>query len=322
MMHIVSNIRNGSICRFSLAISIFFILTVFIVHIPANAATAAQKSFQSPEEAVKALIDTLKAKDQKELIAILGPGSKNLISSGDEVADNENRDRFVKLYEEKNKLEQSGENKAVLYVGNEDWPLPIPLVKKGKSWFFNTKEGKQEIISRRIGQNELSAIQVCLAFIDAQREYAVKNYDGDEFTNYARKFVSEPGKKDGLYWETKPGEEPSPLGPFIAAARIEGYTTKKFGEKPTPYHGYYYKILTAQGKNAPGGARSYMVNNKMIGGFALVAYPAVHGNSGIMTFMVNQDGKVYEKNLGKTTSEIIRAMKAFNPDKTWKIEQK
>lgn len=305
-------------CRFSLAISILFIITVFIVHVPANAATTTQKSFPSPDEAVKTLIDTLKAKNQRELIAIFGPGSKNLISSGDEVADNKNRDRFVKLYEEKNKLEQAGENKAVLYVGNEDWPLPIPLVKKGKSWFFNTKEGKQEIISRRIGKNELSAIQVCLAFVDAQREYAVNDYDGDKLINYAQKFVSEPGKKDGLYWETKEGEEPSPLGPFIAAAREEGYSTKKFAEKPMPYHGYYYKILTAQGENAPGGVRNYMVNNKMIGGFALVAYPALYGNSSIMTFMVNQDGKVFEKNLGKNTSDIVRVMEMFNPDKTWK----
>ncbi len=286
------------------------------------AAQANQKTFKSPEEAVKALIDAVKANDTKELLMILGPEGKDIISSGDEVADKETRERVAQKYDQKNKLVWDGDKKVVLDIGTDDWPMPIPLVKKGDNWVFDTKAGKEEVLSRRIGRNELNVIQVCLAYVDAQREYALKDRDGDGIRKYAQRFGSEKGKKNGLYWEAKEGEEQSPLGQLAAEAVKEGYTGKKAGGKPSPYHGYYYKILTAQGKNAPGGAYGYVVKGKMIGGFAMVTYPAQYGNSGVMTFIVNQDGVVYQKNLGKNTEKIASAMTKFDPDKSWEKVQK
>jgi hypothetical protein len=217
-----------------------------------------------------------------------------------------------------NKLVKENDKKMILHVGNSDWPLPIPIVKVGKNWRFDTKEGKEEILNRRIGRNEVNAIQVCLAYVDAQREYVLKDRDADKLLEYAQKFISAKGKKDGLYWEAKEGEEQSPLGPLMAKATKEGYTGKKSGGKPIPYHGYYYKILKAQGKNAQGGAYDYVVKGKMIGGFALVAYPAEYGNSGVMTFIVNHDGVLYQKDLGKDTEKIANAMKKYDADETWK----
>jgi hypothetical protein len=284
----------------------------------ASAADVKQKTFQSPEEAVKALFDAIKSDDTKELLAIFGPAGKELISSGDEVADKTGREHFVKAYEEMNKLVNENDTKVVLHVGNGDWPFPIPVVKKGDYWLFDTMAGREEILNRRIGRNELNAIQVCLAYVDAQREYVLKDRDGDKLLEYAQKFISRKGEKNGLYWEAKEGEPQSPLGPLVAKATKEGYTGKKSGDKRNPYHGYYYRILKAQGKNAPGGEYDYLVKGKMIGGFALVAYPAEYGNSGVMTFIVNQDGVVYEKDLGKETESTAAAMKKFDPDKTWK----
>lgn len=282
-----------------------------------------QQTFASPEEAVKTLITAAKAGDLKELSNILGPESKEILSSGDEVADKNTRELFVRMCEEKNDLTRQGDTKAVLDVGKESWPFPIPIVKVAGAWRFDTKEGKQEILNRRIGKNELSAIQACLAYFDAQRDYASKGGDGKGLPEYAQKFISEPGKKDGLYWEAGEGEAQSPLGPLFAAAHERGYTRKTPGQGPSPYLGYYYRILTAQGKNAPGGAYSYLVDGKMVGGFALVAYPAQYGASGIMTFMVSHDGIVYEKDLGKKTEAVVQAMKAFDPDRTWrKVEPK
>jgi hypothetical protein len=202
-------------------------------------------------------------------------------------------------------------------LGNEDWPFAVPIVKKEGLWYFDTKQGKEEILARRIGLNELSAIKACLAYVDAQREYALKDRDGDGLLEYAQKFRSDQGKKNGLYWEVKAGEGQSPLGPFFAAAQQKGYTGKA-GGKPIPYHGYYYRILNGQGKSAPGGAYDYMAKGNMIGGFALVAYPAKYASSGVMTFIVNHDGVVYQKDLGKNTEKAAQAMKLFNPDSTWK----
>jgi len=278
------------------------------------AADAGPKNFKSPEEAVKALIDATKGNDTKELMAIFGPAGKELIFSGDEVADQVGRDRFVKAYEMMSKVVSEDEKKAILHVGNRDWPFPIPIVKESESWFFNTKAGKQEILNRRIGRNELNAIQVCLAYVDAQREYALRSRDKGGLLEYAKRFVSKKGEKDGLYWEAKEGEEQSPLGPLAAKAAKEGYGLKK----SSPFHGYYYKILKTQGENAPGGVYDYVVNGKMIGGFALVAYPAEYGNSGVMTFTVNHEGVVCQKDLGKETEKMISAMKKYDPDKTWK----
>lgn len=282
------------------------------------AADAGQKSFKSPEEAVRALIEAVKGDNTKELLMIFGPAGKELISSGDEVADKAWRDRFVKAYEEMNKLVSENDKKIILHVGNGDWPYPIPVVKKGENWVFDTKAGKEEILNRRIGRNELNAIQVCLAYVDAQREYIMEDRDENKLLEYAQRLNSREGKKDGLHWEAKEGEEPSPLGPLFAKAATEGYTGKRPVGRRNPYHGYYYRILKAQGKNAPGGEYDYVVDGKMIGGFALVAYPAEYGSSGIMTFIVNQKGVVYQKNLGKDTGEIAAAMKKFDPDKTWK----
>lgn len=281
-----------------------------------SAATVQQKSFPSPEEAVKAAVTAAKNNDDKELVAIFGPGSQELIRSGDPVADKQRRAQFIKAYDEKNRLVAEGENRIVV-IGKDDWPFPIPMIKKGEGWVFDTDKGKEEILNRRIGQNELDAIQVSLAYVDAQREYAMKARSGGGLLEYAQKFRSDQGKKNGLYWEAKAGEEPSPLGPFAARARSEGYGQKNPTDKPVPYHGYYYKILTAQGKDAPGGAYSYIVKGKMIGGFGLVAYPAQYGNSGVMTFIVNHEGKVFQKNLGKNTAAIATAAKEYNPDKTW-----
>lgn len=288
----------------------------------ALSADAKQKFFKSPEEAAKALIDAVKTNDDKELLIILGPEGKEVISSGDEVSGKSWRDRFVKAYDEMNKLVSENDKKVILNVGHDEWPYPIPIVKAGQNWFFDTKAGKEEILNRRIGRNELNAIQVCLAYVDAQREYLMEDRDENMLLEYAHRLISREGEKDGLYWETKEGEEPSPLGPLIAKAAVEGYTGKRPIGRRTPYHGYYYRILKSQGKNARGGEYDYVVDGKMIGGFALVAYPAEYGNSGVMTFIVNQDGVVYQKNLGKDSEKIASAMIKFDPDKTWKkVEQ-
>ena len=280
------------------------------------AASASQKSFASAEEAVKALMAAAKDNNDKEVLSIFGPSGKELIFSGDKVADKRRREEFIKAYDEKNKLVQEGDS-IVLVIGKNDWPFPIPLVKKGTAWVFDTEKGKQEVLNRRIGENELFTIQTLLAVVDAQREYAMKDRNKNGLLDYAQKFFSDPGKKNGLYWEAKAGEAPSPLGPIIAEARSEGYQGTRVNGSGGPYHGYHYKMLMAQGKDAPGGAYSYLVKGKMIGGFAVVAYPAEYDNSGVMTFIVNHDGKVFQKNLGKNTASVAKAMKEYNPDSTW-----
>jgi hypothetical protein len=280
-----------------------------------DAATVAQKTFASAEEAVKAAVAAARSNNEKELLAIFGGQSKEVLFSGDAVADKRRRGQFLAAYDEKNRLVTEGEN-TILIVGKQDWPFPIPLVKKGQSWVFDTAKGKEEILNRRIGENELNTIQVMLAIVDAQREYAIKDRNRDGLLEYAQKFASDPGKKNGLYWEAKQGEPQSPLGPIMTRARSEGYQGKP-STTPPPYHGYYYRILTAQGKDTPGGAYSYIVKGKMIGGFAVVAYPAEYGNSGVMTFIVNHDGKVFQKNLGKNTASAAKSMKQYDPDSSW-----
>jgi len=280
---------------------------------PSGAAIAPRR-FESLEEATGAFITALKAGDQKALVSIFGDDTKRLLSSGDAVADKRAREQFVTAYDEQHRLEGGG-GKVVLIVGKEDFPFPIPLVPDGPWWRFDTAAGREEIINRRVGRNELHTIQVALAYVDAQREYYARDPDGNGLLQYARKFASAPGKRDGLYWDAKPGEPPSPLGLFVAQARAEGYSKK---DGPIAYWGYHFRILTAQGKDAPGGAYDYLAKGSMIGGFALVAYPAQWGASGAMTFIVNHDGVVYEKNLGPNTAAIARAMKQFNPDSSWK----
>jgi hypothetical protein len=279
-----------------------------------------QMSFASPEEAVNALVSAVKAENIDALRAMLGPDSDEVLSSGDEVADKAGRALFVQEFDDRHGIKEAGD-KAILSVGKDDWPFPIPIVKEGDQWRFDTVAGKDELLNRRIGRNELNVIKVAQAYVDAQREYAARDRDGDGVSEFAQNIRSEHGKRDGLYWEVGKDEEPSPLGPFAAEAAKEGYEpreTEGSREQSQPYHGYYYKILKGQGKDAPGGEFSYIVNGNMLFGFGLVAYPAEYGSSGIMTFIVNQQGIVYEKDLGKDTEKIARDMTKYNPDKTWK----
>ena len=300
--------RSLLICALALLVAVMFQGT-------ALAAQPKQKTFGTPEAAVEALVKALRDENKKELVVIFGPGSETLISSGDTVDDRERMADFVRLYSEVNRLEPAGDKKFIVHVGKKDWPFPIPIVKVGEKWRFDTKQGREEILNRRIGENELDTIQTCLAIVDAEREYAAVDRDGDGLLEYAQKFESTKGKTDGLYWEVKPGEKPSPLGPLVAKARGEGYSK---GDKPAPYNGYFFRILTAQGKSAKGSAYSYLVKGKMVGGFALVAYPATYAVSGVQTFIVNHEGVVYEKDLGPKTVKLAKSMKTYNPDKTWK----
>jgi hypothetical protein len=279
---------------------------------------AGQKSFVSPEQAVAALVAAVRDNKDAELRAILGPGSEDLISSGDRVADQKGRTRFLKAYEEKKGLEQEDAGRAVLLVGGKDYPFPIPIVRRGDTWLFDTQAGMEEILNRRIGRNELHTIEVMRAYTDAQREYACMKPNGGR-PQFAQKFASSEGKKDGLYWEAGEDEAESPFGPLIARATEEGYRGKLDQDPPEPFHGYYFKILKAQGEHAKGGAFDYVGDGKMVLGFALVAYPAKYGASGIMTFIVNQEGVIYEKDLSEDTAAAASAMTTFNPDDTWKI---
>ena len=275
-----------------------------------------QQEFATPEAAVEALAAAAKTDDEQGLESIFGPAAKELISSGDPVADRLQRKKFSADFDLKNRLTREGE-RWILTIGQQDWPFPIPLVKREAGWAFDTKAGREEILFRRIGGNELDTVQTLLAIVDAQREYAMGDRSGDGIREYAQKFRSDPGTTDGLFWETRPGEAPSPLGQLVADARAEGYSMSGRQQGPMPYHGYYYRMLTAQGPHAAGGAFDYLVNGRQIGGFAVLAYPATYGNSGVMTFMVNHDGTVYESDLGEGTAERALAMKAFDPDDTW-----
>ena len=303
--------------RYKFLLPLLVIFLVFAAVIPVMAAPAKiiQKSYASPEEALQNLIKAARSNDTKELAAILGPSSKEIISSGDPVADKNGREHFVALYDEKVVIEGAETGKAVFSIGNEDYPFPIPLVKKGKTWRFDTRAGKEELLNRRIGRNELAVIDIMRTYVDAQREYYATDWDGDNSMEFAQKIGSTPGKKDGLYWAAKEGEKLSPLGPLAAKAASEGYTKRK---ENTALHGYYFKILKAQGKDAEGGAFDYIVNGKMILGYAMVAWPAQYGSSGIMSFIVNQNGIVYQKNMGKESSKVAASMKLFNPDTSWK----
>lgn len=292
-----------------------FLLVLFIV---SDASAAPKKKvFPSPEAAVRSLIDAVEKSDTGELVAIFGRSGEKLVYSGDPVMDAEDRASFIKAYREKMRLETVGPGKIILHVGNNDWPMPIPIIKSHGGWLFDTKEGRKEILARRIGRDELGAIQVCLAYVDAQREYALHPQNAGA-AEYARQFLADPGKKNGLCWETGADEAAAgPLGPLIAGACPESFRPAERSDL-VPYHGYFYRILTAQGTNAPGGAYNYVVNGKMIGGFALVAYPARYRSTGVKTFIVSHDGIVYEKDLGKETKLIAEKMKVFDPDGTWK----
>ncbi len=292
-------------CSIAIAAAAIGILAISAAH--------AQQSFKSAEEATDALATAVKSGAARDIVKVLGPDAAEIIDSGDSVADADARDHFNSAYEAKHSLNFEGDKKATLILGPDDFPFPIPLVRAKGGWEFDTAAGRLEILYRRIGRNELDAIQTSLAYVDAQNDYAAKDRTGVGRGVYAQRFLSSPGKKDGLYWPAD-GDE-SPLGELMAEASAEGY---KAGDQPQPYHGYYYRILKQQGPNAGGGALNYVVNGKMIGGFALVAYPAEYGNSGVMTFVVNHAGTIYQKDLGERTEAIAKRMTSFNPDQTWK----
>ena len=279
----------------------------------ARAAPPAQTTFAAPEDAVAALVQAIKAHDVAALRAVLGnaPGA---LTSGDRVADRTLGEKFLAAYEQKHAIAKDGD-RATLTLGNDDFPFAFPLVKAGDKWRFDTAAGKDELLARRIGENELYVINVLKAIVDAQQEYASADRDGDGVFTYARKFVSSKGKHDGLYWPTKAGEPPSPLGNLVAQASGEGYKAKE-GER-MPYHGYYFRMLHGQGKDAAGGALDYVVRGRSIGGFAVLAWPAKYGSSGVMSFMVNQDGKVFQSDLGPGTQAKASAIKRFDPGKGW-----
>jgi len=308
---------------FSAFIVVVVLLFAGVVFGPlfAEQAFQTQTVFQSPEEALTALVGTVQAEDMQKVLTILGPEGKDVISSGDEVADKNNRAKFVNAYQEKVNFVKD-KDKVTVIIGKDDWPMAIPLVKKDSGWVFDTHAGLQELLKRRIGHNELRAIKACQGYVQAQREYVSADRDLDGIMQYAQKFCSAPGKRDGLYWEVAEGEPLSPLGPSFAAAAGEGYQSgKACFISPTPYHGYLYKTLTAQGSSALGGAYNYIINGHMVAGFALVAWPVEYGVSGVMTLIVNQNGVLYEKNLGPNTDKIVKAMKNYNPDAAWSRAQ-
>ena len=276
-----------------------------------------QKSFASPQQAVTALVSAVQDNNDVELLAILGPDSEDLISSGDKNEDQNGRIPFLKAYEKKNSLALEGEARAVLLIGGKDYPFPIPVVRQGDAWRFDIQAGRDEILNRRIGGNELHTIEVIHAYTDAQREYAFLDRDGGG-PEFAQKFSSSEGKKDGLYWKAGEGEEESPFGPLIGRATEEGYEGGFVKDPPEPFYGYFFKILKKQGEHANGGAYDYVVDGNMVLGFALVAYPAEYGVSGVMTFIINQEGVIYEKDLGDDTATVAAAMTTFDPDDTWR----
>ncbi|MBX9844850.1 MAG: DUF2950 domain-containing protein [Xanthobacteraceae bacterium] len=286
---------------------------LLLVAMPTSAFS--QRQFETPDGAAKALADAARANDLRRVGVILGIFGRHIVSSGDEVADANARAKFVAAYDAANRVVPDGDSKATLEIGKDNFPFPVPLVKDRDGWRFDTLAGQYEILARRIGANELNAIQVCLAYVEAQREYARLDPEKNGSPVYAQRVVSQPDKRDGLYWPASEGSPASPLGEFMAAATREGYRP---GQSQIPYHGYYYRILRAQGPKAPGGAYDYVVKGKMIGGFALVAYPAEYRNSGVMTFVVNHDGAVFQKDLGAGTAGIANGMSSFNPDSSWK----
>ena len=309
---------NSSSVRRSSKVVLGLVLTSLLLALPGRLRAADEERFSSPQAAVDALKAAAEAGDTNAMHAIFGPAAHGLVSA-DFVAAAEERELFVSRLKEKVNLVSESDAKAVLQLGADGWPFPIPLVKQDGQWRFDTEGGKEEILNRRIGANELGAIHVCRAYVEAQREYASVDHNGAGVLAYAQHLRSTPGTHDGLYWSTRTGDELSTLGPLVAQARVEGYRqkTKILTDEQSPYHGYYFKILTRQGKQAPGGKYDYLINSHMIGGFALVAWPAEWGNTGVMTLIVNQQGRVYQKNLGPKTSSIANAMSAYNPHSTW-----
>ncbi|HEY5807002.1 MAG TPA: DUF2950 domain-containing protein [Povalibacter sp.] len=277
-----------------------------------------QKEFASADEAVQALVTAARSGEKSDLLAVLGKEAGPLVDSGDPVQDRNSREKFLEDYTAAHTLDDSVAGVVTLNVGADNWPFPIPLKQSDGHWRFDGVAGVEEVINRRVGENELATIQSCLAFVDAEREYYVRNPQKDPLLHYAQKLISSDGQKDGLYWPTAGEEPPSPLGESFAQARAEGYL--KEGAAKLPFHGYVYKLLKSQGSNAAGGAYEYMVGDKMLGGFALIAFPAEYGSSGVMTFMVNHDGVVFSRDLGPETLKLAGAIEVFDPDQSWQRE--
>jgi len=294
-----------------LAAIVFALFVAACLSTPARAQQAGQKTFASAQEAANALVAAAESNDEKKLLEILGPKGKRIVSSGDEAEDNESRATFVMRYREMHRLMKEPDGTTILYIGAHNWPAPIPLMNKGNVWYFDTEAGEKEILYRRIGRNEASAVRICQELVMAQKEYA-----GQHGGEYAQKIFSDEGQKNGLYWKAAVGEPQSPIGPLVAEAVAEGYAKSQNGV-PTPYRGYYFHILERQGKSAPGGAKSFLVDGKMTAGFAFVAYPAEYRSSGVMTFIVGEDGVVHEKDLGKKTEMAGKAMKDYDPGSGW-----
>jgi hypothetical protein len=296
---------------------IFYLMTVT----PLNAqAVSGQKTFSSPLEAVHALVDAARTGDPAQLEPLLGPQAPQLIASGEAGAVKELLAGFVKAYGEKHSLSVEAQGIEFLQVGQSNWPFPFPIVRDGKVWYFDVDRGNQEILDRRIGRNELGAIGVCEGYVQSQVDYAAKGHDGNATGIYAQQFLSDPGQQNGLYWAVEKGQPQSPMGPLVASAAIEKSLRQSTGA-PAPYYGYLYRILTEQGPDASGGAKSYLVDGKLTGGFALIAYPAQYHYSGVMTFIVNQDGVVYQQDLGEQTSDLASKITAYNPDTSWEPAQ-
>jgi len=303
--------------RGNFATSVSAVLAGFVLIFQAVLAQQGnEKTFPSPGDAVLALYNAIKSSDSTALTEILGSNSGPLLHTGDDVADKRILQNFIRRYEQMHRVVIEPDQSATLYVGAENWPSPIPLVKNSSgAWYFDTERGKQEVLYRRVGTNENDAIEVLYSLVSAQRDYASEPRDGSKTKHYAAKFLSSEGKHNGLFWKTSDNEPPSPIGPLIAGAAEEGYSAQQ-GDRP-PFHGYYYRMLTRQGTAAKGGAKDYLVNGELTKGFAFVAYPAEYRNSGVMTFIVNQDGVVYQKDLGQDTEKIASSMSEYNPDNTW-----
>jgi len=315
-MRLLKSSKYGKLPVFSCAMAMLIVMVATGCSSSLKNNPAGQKCFGSQKQAEAALVAAVQDDNDAELLAILGPDAEDLISSGDRIADQKGRAHFLTAYKEKNSIIQQDETHSVLLIGVKAYPFPIPIVRRDDLWCFDTQAGMDEILNRRIGRNELHTIEVMQAYTDAQREYACleRNGGGPEF---AQKFSSSEGMKDGLYWETVEGEAESPFGPLIARAVEEGYEGDLDKEPPEPFHGYYFKILKKQGVHANGGPYDYVVADNMVFGFALVAYPAKYGVSGIMTFIINQEGVIYEKDLGEDTVTSAAAITTFDPDDTW-----
>lgn len=298
---------------------LFALVVILAAPLALAAVPKDQKSFKTPEAAVEALVKAAQAKDTKALVKLFGPLGEPLVNSGDPVADKNARDDFLARYKAGNSLNKSDPAKATLEVGEDKFPFAIPVVSSDGKWYWDSAAGAEEIINRRVGENELSTIQSCLAYVDAQQEYYLRNVGKDPLQHYANKLISSEGKKDGLYWPTTGDEPPSPLGEEFAVARAEGYL-QGGDTRGQPYHGYIYRLLTRQGPKAQGGAYDYVVNGEFLGGFALIAFPAEYGASGVMTFIVNHEGAVYSRDLGPDTTKAAMAINEFNPDSAWTKE--